>query len=137
VASLENEMRRRQKHIVTQRIKEIVDEALIKSKNAKTKRSKISPIEKVKTQLELHQNILSPIVHQKINDALEYYMDFIEAEDLYDRYKKFEFKGNQKKADESKKDLEYFLSKAHQDLRNINIDKDNAFSNLEAKMISM
>jgi len=119
-----------QKMIET-RYYEMIKEAVIKSKNAKTKRGKISPIEKVLTYIELYKASLSNAVFEKLTDRLNYALDYIEAEDLYDAYKKYEFKGNIKKAEDLKKELEYFLLKAHADLRNIDISTEYPFVGVE------
>lgn len=104
------------------RIKEITNQALIKSKNAKTKRGKIGPIERVLTNLELFKDESDLYDFENIKDNLDFYMDYVEAADLYDKYKKYQFKNDTKKADNAKKDFNYFLLTAHPKLKDTDFD---------------
>jgi len=118
-------------NLINQKYFNYIKESSIKSDNAKTKRGKISPLEKVMTSVILHRELFDDKVFTKIIDKLNYKIDFIEAKDLYDKWKKYQFKGNVKKAEESKKNLEYFLIEAHSNLQSIDLSSLNSFDEIK------
>ena len=127
LTAFESSLRKITKRLIKGQYFKAIKESLIKSKNAKTKRGRISPIEKILTVMELNKEVLDIKVFEEITDKLNYASDFIEAQDLYDKYMKFKFKGNTKKAQEAKMDLEYFLQTAHPEVQNIDISSTSPF----------